>query len=174
MMTGLKRGTVKLIPHQEEWDQNAKEMIGILFELLNDAAIDIQHVGSTAIQSIHAKPIIDIAVGVGELNDILPYIELLKQHGIIYRGEDVKGLYNPASQEATHFESNELLKRGLESALLQIAEIVYKGKEKVQNEAKFIYVYLRNFMANAVKQYLIDNYELTEDDEIDLNLLLRF
>ena len=51
MMTGLKRGTVKLIPHQEEWDQNAKEMIGILFELLNDAAIDIQHVGSTAIQS---------------------------------------------------------------------------------------------------------------------------
>ena len=26
MMTGLKRGTVKLIPHQEEWDQNAKEM----------------------------------------------------------------------------------------------------------------------------------------------------
>ena len=91
MTTGLKRGTVKLIPHQQEWDQNAKEMIGILFELLNDAAIDIQHVGSTAIQSIHAKPIIDIAVGVGELNDILPYIELLKQHGIIYRGEDVKG-----------------------------------------------------------------------------------
>ena len=90
-MTGLKRGTVKLIPHQEEWDQNAKEMIGILFELLNDAAIDIQHVGSTAIQSIHAKPILDIAVGVGELNDILPYIELLKQHGIIYRGEYVKG-----------------------------------------------------------------------------------
>ena len=87
---------------------------------------------------------------------------------------DAKWLYNPASQEATHFESNELLKRGLESALLQIAEIVYKGKEKVQNEAKFIYVYLRNFMANAVKQYLIDNYELTEDDEIDLNLLLRF
>ena len=90
-VTGLKRGTVKLIPRQEEWDQNAKEMIGILFELLNDAAIDIQHVGSTAIQSIHAKPILDIAVGVGELNDILPYIELLKQHGIIYRGEDVKG-----------------------------------------------------------------------------------
>ena len=52
-----------------------------------------------------------------------------------------KWLYNPARQEATLFESNDLLKRGLESALLQIAEIVYKGKEKVQNEAKFIYVY---------------------------------
>lgn len=87
---------------------------------------------------------------------------------------DARWLYNPASQEATRFESNDLLKRGLESALLQIAEIVYKGKEKIQNKAKFIYVYLRNFMANAVKQYLIDNYELTEDDEIELNLLLSF
>lgn len=87
---------------------------------------------------------------------------------------NTRWLYNPASQEATRFESNDLLKRGLESALLQIAEIVYKGKEKIQNKAKFIYVYLRNFMANAVKQYLIDNYELTEDDEIELNLLLSF
>lgn len=87
---------------------------------------------------------------------------------------DARWLYNPASQEATRFESNDLLKRGLESALLQIAELVYKGKEKIQNKAKFIYVYLRNFMANAVKQYLIDNYELTEDDEIELNLLLSF
>jgi len=87
---------------------------------------------------------------------------------------DARWLYNPASQGATRFESNDLLKRGLESALLQIAEIVYKGKEKIQNKAKFIYVYLRNFMANAVKQYLIDNYELTEDDEIELNLLLSF
>ncbi len=43
---------------------------------------------------------------------------------------DARWLYNPASQEATRFESNDLLKRGLESALLQIAEIVYKGKEK--------------------------------------------
>lgn len=58
MMTGLKRGTVKLIPHQEEWDQNAKEMIGILFELLNDAAIDIQHVGSTAIRAYMQNPLL--------------------------------------------------------------------------------------------------------------------
>lgn len=90
-MIGLKRDTVQLIPHQEEWDKNAKDIIQKLNQLLENTAVDIQHIGSTAIQSIHAKPIIDIIVGVKELNDILPYIELLKQHNFIYRGEDVAG-----------------------------------------------------------------------------------
>lgn len=87
-MIGLKRGTVRLISHQEEWGENAKNIIEKLNQLLGSTVIDIQHIGSTAIPLIHAKPIIDIVVGVRELDDILPYIELLKQHDFIYRGRD--------------------------------------------------------------------------------------
>ena len=90
-MIGLKTNAVQLMPHQEEWDKNAKDTIQKLNQLLENTSVDIQHIGSTAIQSIHAKPIIDIVVGVKELNDILAYIELLKQHNFIYRGEDVAG-----------------------------------------------------------------------------------
>ena len=90
-MDGLTRGTVKLVPHQEEWDKNAAQTIKTLKHLLGDIAIDIQHIGSTAISSIYAKPIIDIVVGVGNLHDIMPYVELLEQNGIIFRGEDVSG-----------------------------------------------------------------------------------
>lgn len=90
-MIGLKRGTVELVPHQEEWRENAENIIRLLKQLLGDTAIDIQHIGSTAIFSIHAKPIIDIAVAVHNLNDILPYIEVLKQHNIIFRGEIIAG-----------------------------------------------------------------------------------
>ena len=70
-MVGLKRGTVELIPHQKEWSENAENVIRLLKQLLGDTAIDIQHIGSTAISSIHAKPIIDIAIAVNNLNDIL-------------------------------------------------------------------------------------------------------
>lgn len=63
-MIGLKRGTVKLWPHQRLWEDVAADMIVLLKLLLNDGAVDIQHVGSTSIQSICAKPIIDIVVGV--------------------------------------------------------------------------------------------------------------
>ena len=89
-MIGLKRGTVELLPHNPLWENVAAETIKKLKSLLNDVAIDIQHVGSTSIQNICAKPIIDIAVSVNTLDSIKPYIELLKKNGIIFRKEDVK------------------------------------------------------------------------------------
>lgn len=90
-MVGLKRGMVALIPHQEEWCKNAENIIWILKQLLGNTAVDIQHIGSTAIFAIHAKPIIDIVVGVRDLNNISPYIELLKQHDFVFHGEAVEG-----------------------------------------------------------------------------------
>ncbi|MBQ8496258.1 MAG: GrpB family protein [Clostridia bacterium] len=89
-MIGLKRGTVELLPHQMIWETKAAGTIHLLKEILNDVAIDIQHIGSTAIQNIHAKPIIDIAVAVDNLNNIKPYIGVLAENGIMFRKEDVK------------------------------------------------------------------------------------
>ena len=89
-MLGLKRGTVELLPHQLTWEETAKDTISLLNSLLGNVAMDIQHVGSTAVRSICAKPIIDIAVGVNTLDSIMPYIGMLEQNGIIFRKEDVK------------------------------------------------------------------------------------
>ena len=90
-MTGLVRGTVQLAVHQGEWDTSAEQTMKTLKRLLGDIAVDIQHVGSTAIPLIHAKPIIDIAVGIRDLQDIMPCIDVLKQNGFVFRGEDVPG-----------------------------------------------------------------------------------
>ena len=78
-MTGLKRGTVKLLPYQEEWAENAKNTIALLRNILGDTAIDIQHIGSSAVPHIHANPIIDIAVGIRKPDDIIPYRENLEK-----------------------------------------------------------------------------------------------
>lgn len=90
-MLGLKRGTVQLTAHQDEWMEEAERTIEELRALLGDAAIDIQHIGSTAIPSIHAKPILDLVVGVRALNEIGQYTEALRMNGFIFRGEDVPG-----------------------------------------------------------------------------------
>lgn len=90
-MVGLKRGIVKLSEYQDIWKVKAEQTVAELKSLLHDVAIDIQHIGSTAIPSIHAKPIIDIAVGVHDLDDIMPYVETLKNRHYIFRGEDVPG-----------------------------------------------------------------------------------
>lgn len=90
MSLGLKRGTVLLESHDKQWEEVAVETIGKLNAILGEDAIDIQHIGSTAIPAIKAKPIIDIAVGVDDFNRVLLYNEQLQQEGIVYRGSDVE------------------------------------------------------------------------------------
>lgn len=84
-MIGLKRGTVKLCEHEKEWEIEAQNTISRLSKILGNVAKDIQHVGSTSILSIKAKPIIDIAVAVDDFNDILAFEKELKDDGFYYR-----------------------------------------------------------------------------------------
>lgn len=90
MSLGLKRGTVQLQPHDSQWDEIAAQTIEKLRMILGSNAIDIQHIGSTAIPAIKSKPIIDIAVGVDDFNRILSHNEQLQREGIFYSGSDVE------------------------------------------------------------------------------------
>ena len=90
MSLGLKRGTVQLEPHDKQWDEAAIQTIKKLKSILGDDAVDIQHIGSTAIPAIKAKPIIDIVVGVTDFEKIMSYNEQLQKEGIFYRGSDVE------------------------------------------------------------------------------------
>ena len=66
----------------------AEKTIRILWEIIPEAR-DIQHVGSTAIRSIDAKPIVDIAVALDDVQSVTSHIDELARYGIIYRGSDV-------------------------------------------------------------------------------------
>ncbi|MBE6973644.1 MAG: GrpB family protein [Ruminococcaceae bacterium] len=87
-MLGLKRGTVVLLPHEKEWERQARQVIDLLCGVLGDAACDIQHVGSTAITHISAKPILDIAVGMKDPEQVFDFAEELEYHGVVFRARD--------------------------------------------------------------------------------------
>lgn len=80
-MLGLKRGVVELFDHQKAWEENARDTIDKLKTIFGAAAADIQHVGSTSIIYIKAKPIIDIAVAVNSFDDVYPIIPALEKDG---------------------------------------------------------------------------------------------
>ena len=90
MSLGLKRGTVKREPHDKQGNEIAVQTIKILKSILGDDAVDIQHIGSTAISVIKAKPIIDIVVGVTDFERIKLHNEQLENEGIFYCGSDVE------------------------------------------------------------------------------------
>ena len=83
-MIGLKRGTVTLYPHQTEWDEQARRTIKQLKELFGELAVDIQHVGSTSIPNIAAKPILDFAVGIYDFKELEQLVPKLEKEGIRY------------------------------------------------------------------------------------------
>lgn len=91
MSIGLKRGTVRLESHDPAWDRSAQEVMGRLRKILGEDARDIQHIGSTSIQGILAKPIIDIAVGVESLEAMRKHDKELAGGGFLFRGQDVEG-----------------------------------------------------------------------------------
>ena len=93
MKLGLRRGTVAVVPHCIEWEAAAEQTVTELKEILKDAAADVQHVGSTAIRGISAKPIIDIAVGMPDPERILAMNGALEEKGYIFRGSDLPGQY---------------------------------------------------------------------------------
>ena len=105
---GLKRGTVTVSPHKTEWDKAAQEMIYKLKRILKDDIVDVQHIGSTSIKNICAKPIIDIVVGVNSFDRMMVHNKELMANGIVYRRQDHPGqhLYvcgDETNEMQTHF-----------------------------------------------------------------------
>ena len=82
---GLRRDIVELFEHSSLWEKYANETIIELKNILGHTAIDIQHIGSTAIKNIKAKPIIDILVGIKELNELDAFIEKLAENNYFHR-----------------------------------------------------------------------------------------
>ena len=93
-MFGLKRGTVKLCEHEKAWEIEAQNTIVRLKKILGDVIQDIQHVGSTSIPAIKAKPIIDIALAVDDFDDILALEKELIDDGFYYRPNAQASLRN--------------------------------------------------------------------------------
>jgi len=113
MTLGLKRGVVELADHDPEWEQIARETIGRLWRVFGSVAKDIQHVGSTAIKNIKAKPIIDIAVAVDDFSNVETLTPTLEAEGFMRRNwapnENEQMLYAigydapPDDRVTTHF-----------------------------------------------------------------------
>jgi GrpB-like predicted nucleotidyltransferase (UPF0157 family) len=83
MKIGIKDSMPKLTEHDDEWEKNAIDTINYLKGIFEDVAIDIQHIGSTAIKRIRAKPIIDIVVGISDFSKLDNILDKLKHNGIL-------------------------------------------------------------------------------------------
>ena len=61
---GLDHDAVTLIAARDEWQAHGAKLAAQVSALLGDRVIAVEHVGSTAVPGLLAKPILDLAVGV--------------------------------------------------------------------------------------------------------------
>lgn len=76
-MLGLKRGTVVLKGYTSDWESLFEHEARQLYSELKGMVLAIEHIGSTAIPGMDAKPILDIMVGVQSMNHVGSSLERL-------------------------------------------------------------------------------------------------
>ena len=84
---GLDRGRVDLVEVRPEWAPLAGAVCAELAGALGDRVIGIEHVGSTAVAGLIAKPILDLAVRTAAGIAPLTLRPLLEGRGWQYRGD---------------------------------------------------------------------------------------
>lgn len=84
---GLNKNIVRLQSHDTTWQEIFNEAKKDLTNLLSNYSIEIEHIGSTSINGIDAKPIIDIAIGISDINLTHQIIPILENNNYIYRGD---------------------------------------------------------------------------------------
>jgi GrpB-like predicted nucleotidyltransferase (UPF0157 family) len=88
MTLGLERGTVRLLPYDPRWvELFAAEAEKIRAALGDELPLALEHMGSTAVPGLAAKPIIDILGGYPPDAQVGRYIEPLVRAGYVHRGE---------------------------------------------------------------------------------------
>lgn len=88
-MLGLPKGEVFLAPWTEDW---AKEFLlekERIQSTIGKYAVAIHHIGSTAVDGLSAKPIIDIAIEIQDFNDGATCAILLEEFGYAYKGTNI-------------------------------------------------------------------------------------
>lgn len=110
MRLGLKRNEIKLVNYTPEWNEEFNKVKNQIIENTNIEENCIEHIGSTAIKGMAAKPILDILVGVDDLQAMDEgIIKGLKNIGFLRLkverpGEIVFAKFtNETYEEKTHF-----------------------------------------------------------------------
>ena len=87
MSLGLHSGVVQLVAPNPTWAAAFAAERARLLAAVGSHPLVIEHIGSTAIPGIPAKPILDLLAGRGPDRDVSAYVTAFGAAGYAYRGE---------------------------------------------------------------------------------------
>ena len=77
---------VVVVPYNEQWKTDFETIKQYLLSAINDVIIGIEHIGSTSVEGLSAKPIIDIDIVIKDYSVFNTVVERLATLGYIHEG----------------------------------------------------------------------------------------
>jgi GrpB-like predicted nucleotidyltransferase (UPF0157 family)/GNAT superfamily N-acetyltransferase len=106
MDSSEKMARIVVVDYDPAWPATFESLRTKVWAAVHDVAMSIEHVGSTSVPGLAAKPIIDMTVIVPSAADIARTIERLTTIGYLYRGnlgiEGREAFHNPPQSPAHH------------------------------------------------------------------------
>ena len=86
-MATISRGVVRLVLHDPTWADAFAEHAAAIRRRTGLPATHVQHVGSTSVEDLESKPILDVAIGADGRETVEQIAAALVDHGYIDRGD---------------------------------------------------------------------------------------
>lgn len=170
----MTKRIIEVVPYQSEWPEQFEDEKAKLLQVFGKLASYIEHIGSTSIPGLAAKPIIDMVIevnglaGVDELTDQLAAIgyRAKGENGIVGRRYFQKGgdqrTHHLHVFEATnpHLRNHILFKRYLlenDTVALEYGELKKRAALKCNNDSS-LYMDLKDEFIKAHLELAIAKY----------------
>ncbi len=86
-MSVQRRESVRLMQYDPLWKETGELVRRELKGIFSSSCIDVRHIGSTAVEGLRSRPIIDIAVGVRAFDDVSRFFDAMDQLGYHHKPE---------------------------------------------------------------------------------------
>lgn len=116
LIGGRERVTIEVVEYDDSWLAKFSALAAVIGRALGSAALSVEHIGSTSVPGLAAKPIVDVLLTVASVEDEASYVPALEQAGFVLRvrepnhrmfrtpAKDVHlHVYEPGRQEARDY-----------------------------------------------------------------------
>jgi GrpB-like predicted nucleotidyltransferase (UPF0157 family) len=81
LIGGIEKGPVTVVDYDADWPRKFESHVNIISSAIGNRALRIEHIGSTSVPGLAAKPIVDILVVVANSADESSYLPPLEAEG---------------------------------------------------------------------------------------------
>src|SRR5438045_2497618 len=85
LIGGIEKGAIVMVDDDSRWPQQYQKHAAMISQALGEQAVVVEHVGSTSVPGLGAKPIIDMDVLVEDSRNEAAYLPPLLAAGYLLR-----------------------------------------------------------------------------------------